>query len=89
MTITVKLPGALEQALRQRCATEERSISDIMRDALQAYLTAAPVLPASAWSLGSDLFGRHDGPADLASQRHAHAAAVWADKHARRSAPSA
>ena len=31
MTITVKLPSELEQALRQQCAAEGRSLSEIGR----------------------------------------------------------
>ncbi|MBN9405024.1 MAG: ribbon-helix-helix protein, CopG family [Burkholderiales bacterium] len=84
MTTTVKLPPSLEQSLRRQCAVEGRSISELMRDALTAYLANVPQAPPSAWSLGADLFGRHGGPADLASARHAHAADVWQDKHARR-----
>ncbi|MDO4231990.1 MAG: ribbon-helix-helix domain-containing protein [Lautropia sp.] len=81
MTATVKLPPELEHSLRQRCAAEGRSISDVMRDALLAYLNAAPATPPSAFSLGLDLFGRHAGPADLASQRRQLLADAWADKH--------
>ena len=86
MTITVKLPSELEQALRRQCAAEGRSLSEVLRDALTAYLADAPAAPASAWSLGADLFGRHAGPADLAAQRRAHLADAWAQKHARRRA---
>lgn len=75
MMVTVKLPSELEQALRQRCTAQARSI---MRDALSAYLAAAPALAISARSLGDGLFGRHSGPADM-----------WASKHVLRSAPSA
>ena len=87
MTTTVKLPPELEQSLRQHCAAEGRSISDVMRDALVAYLASVPTTPASPWALGADLFGRHAGPADLAAARHAHAAEVWEQKHSRRSPP--
>ena len=86
MTITVKLPSELEQSLRQQCAAEGRSLSEVLRDALTAYLAATPAAPASAWSLGADLFGRHAGPADLSAQRRAHLADAWAQKHARRRA---
>ncbi|MBS0501963.1 MAG: CopG family transcriptional regulator [Burkholderiaceae bacterium] len=87
MTTTVKLPPGLEQSLRRQCAAEGRSISEVMRDALTAYLAQVPTAPPSAWSLGADLFGRHAGPADLAAARHAHAAEVWEQKHSRRSPP--
>ena len=55
------------------------------RDALLAYLASAPASTASAWSLGADLFGRHAGPADLATTRRQHLGDAWGDKHARRS----
>ena len=84
MTTTVKLPPSLEQSLRRQSAVEGRSISDLMRDALTAYLARVPQAPPSAWSLGADLFGRHAGPTDLAATRHAQAAEVWDEKHARR-----
>ena len=86
MTTTVKLPPELEQSLRQHCAAAGRGISEVMRDALAAYLASTPAAPASAWSLGADLFGRHAGPADLAAARRGHAGDAWAQKHARRSA---
>jgi plasmid stability protein len=81
MTTTVKLPNNLEDSLRERCATEGRSISDVMRDALLMYLSTAPKGLASAYELGEDLFGRSYkgviGIIDLASNRKAHAAGVW------------
>jgi predicted transcriptional regulator len=86
MTTTVKLPPELEQSLRQHCAVEGRSISEVMRDALVAYLASVPAAPASAWLLGADLFGRHAGPADLATARRQHLAEAWGDKQGRRNA---
>jgi plasmid stability protein len=86
MTTTVKLPAALELALRQRCAAEGRSISEVMRDALTAYLDT-PATSASAWRLGADLFGRYAGPADLAATRKSRVADIWLEKHARHPAP--
>jgi hypothetical protein len=41
-------------------------------------------LPASAYSLGQDLFGRHQGPRELASQRKQALADVAAQRHQRR-----
>ena len=81
MTTTVKLPFELETALRQRCAEEGRSLSEVMRDALTAYLAKEPV-KTSAWSLGQHLFGQHTGPADLAHNRKAALADIWSDKRA-------
>ncbi|MEK7344174.1 MAG: CopG family transcriptional regulator [Pseudomonadota bacterium] len=83
MTTTVKLPDALEKSLRQRCAQEGRSISEVMRDALTAYLAQPPV-SASAWVLGEGLFGRYSGAEDLAETRKKQLAEVWADKQSQR-----
>jgi plasmid stability protein len=84
MTTTVKLPEHLEKSLRQRCAQEGRSISEVMRDALTAYLAQAPVT-ASAWALGEGIFGRHaGGPQDLAENRKSELVDVWGAKAARR-----
>jgi plasmid stability protein len=81
MTTTVKLPNPLEDSLRERCAAEGRSISEVMRDALVMYLATKPKGMASAFDLGSDLFGRGYGKSmaitDLASNRKAYAAQVW------------
>lgn len=83
MTTTVKLPEHLEQSLRQRCAQEGRSISEVMRDALTAYLAQAPVT-ASAWALGEGVFGRHAGPKDLADHRKSELVDAWSAKAVRR-----
>ena len=83
MTTTVKLPEHLEKSLRQRCAQEGRSISEVMRDALTAYLAQAPVT-ASAWALGEGVFGRHAGPLDLAENRKSELVDAWGTKAARR-----
>ena len=81
MTTTVKLPDSLEGSLRERCASEGRSISEVMRDALMMYLATAPKGVASAYELGQDLFGRKYsdglGLMDLATNRKAYAAGVW------------
>jgi Arc/MetJ-type ribon-helix-helix transcriptional regulator len=84
MTTTVKLPDPLEKSLRQRCAQEGRSISEVMRDALTAYLAQPPVT-GSAWALGQGIFGRYSGPEDLAENRKSQLADAWSDKHAQRS----
>ena len=84
MTMTVKLDPTLEQRLRQRSAALGRPASEIIREALQAWLLSSPEPETSAYALGSDLFGRHRGPADLAARRKQGAADLWADKHAAR-----
>ena len=83
MTTTVKLPDPLEKSLRQRCAQEGRSISEVMRDALTAYL-AQPVVTASAFALGEGVFGRFSGPADLAETRKSQLVDAWEFKHEQR-----
>jgi Ribbon-helix-helix protein, copG family len=48
MTMTVKLAPSLEQSLRRRSAALGRPASELIREALQAYLDTAPVSrPAS------------------------------------------
>lgn len=84
MTTTVKLPDPLEKSLRQRCAQEGRSISDVMRDALTAYL-AQPAVTASAFALGEGVFGRFSGPMDLAETRKSQLLEAWEGKQGRRS----
>lgn len=83
MTVTVKLDPLLEEQLRQRAAAHGATTSDVIRQALVAYLNApgadAPAL--SAHALGAGLFGRHRGAPDLAERRKALLADAWADKH--------
>ena len=84
-TVTIKLEATLEERLRQRAASTGRSTSAVIRDALQLYLSQPePAEQRSAFALGKDLFGRHQGPADLAESRRQLAAHVWAERHARR-----
>ena len=84
MTMTVKLDALMEQRLRLRSAALGRPAGDIIREALQDWLAQTPDAAPSAFELGSGLFGRHRGPAELATQRKQAAAEVWASKHARR-----
>lgn len=86
MTMSFKLDPTLEQRLRQRSAALGRPASEIIREALQAWLDGVPEAPASAYALGCDLFGRHAGPADLASRRKQATAEVWDEKDAARRA---
>lgn len=80
MTMTVKLDAPLERALRSRCASLGRSASAVIRDALESYLAQTAVPAPSAYALGSDLFGLHAGPENLASDRKAEVASVWDKK---------
>ena len=84
MTMTVKLDPALELRLRDHSAALGLPAGEIIRQALQEFLAQAREAPATAFSLGADLFGRHRGPADLAARRKQAAADVWAGKHAAR-----
>ena len=85
MTMTVKLDAQMEQRLRLRSAALGRPAGDIIREALQDWLAQTPDAAPSAFALGSGLFGRHRGPADLATRRKQAVAEVWAGKHALRS----
>lgn len=85
MTVTIKLEATLEERLRQRAASTGRSTSDVVRAALQSYLAQPEAeAPRSAYAMGEDLFGRHQGPADLAQGRKQRAADAWAARHAQR-----
>ena len=84
MTMTVKLAPRLEQSLRQRSAALGRPASELIREALQAYLDAAAQPRPSAYAVGKDLFGKHLGPVDLAETRKRALGDVWAEKHSRR-----
>ena len=81
MTMTVKLDPALEQRLRLQSASLGRPASELIREALVAYLDRAPAPPPSAFALDRDLFGRFGGPADLAARRKSALAADWGRKH--------
>lgn len=82
MTVTVKLDATLEEQLRQRAAASGATTSDVIRQALIAYLNAPSGTAArSAHALGADLFGRHRGAPDLAERRKALLADAWAAKH--------
>lgn len=84
MTMTVKLDPALEQRLRQHCLALGVPASQLIREALVDWLDRRPQTSASAFALGEDLFGRHGGPADLATARKQALDRAWADKHAAR-----
>ena len=82
--MTVKLNAPLERTLRQRSAELGRSASDLMREALQAYLNQTEPPAPSAFALGQDLFGKYgasDQLANLATERKAELALIWDQKH--------
>ncbi len=80
MTMTVKLDTVLEQRLRRQSAALGLTASALIRQALVAYLDSSAAQPLSPYALGSDLFGRFSGPADLASNRKAALAEAWGQK---------
>ena len=80
MTLTIKLEPDLEKALGARSAALGQPKSHLVREALRAYLTAS----TSAYEIGRDLFARHAGPADLASNRKKYLAEIVSEKHRRR-----
>jgi predicted transcriptional regulator len=85
MTLTVKLESDLEEQLRQRAQASGRSTSDVVRAALQAYLAQEDEGPArSAFELGAEFFGRHSGPADLATRRKGAYADIVAERQRQR-----
>ncbi len=89
MTTTVKLPNALEMALRQHCAVSGESISEVIRVALEAHLSSHAIDQSSTpWALGAEYFGRYAGPADLSESFRQARGALWddvaADKSKRR-----
>ena len=84
MTMTIKLAPDMEQQLRRRSEALGKPASALIREALATYLVASEHQTPSAYALGSDLFGRHRGPADLAETRKREAADAWADRHAAR-----
>ena len=82
--MNVSLTAQLESYVQQKVASGMyNSASEVMRDALTAYLAQPPVT-GSAWALGQGFFGRYSGPEDLAENRKSQLADAWSDKHAQR-----
>ncbi len=85
MTITIKLESALEEQLRQRASAMGCSTSEVVRSALQVYLSSnEDASLRSPFELGADLFGRHWGAADLSTRRRLGFVAAAVERHARR-----
>lgn len=62
--VTVKLPRQLEERLAELAEARRCSRSDLVREALVAYVSAAS---PSAVAAAADLIGAFDGPADLST----------------------
>lgn len=58
MTLTVRLPGRVEQVLAEYCSKHRLSKSEAVKLALDRLLDASAGKP-SAYDLGKDLFGPH------------------------------
>ena len=72
MTITIRLPHALEAELRARLNARGVGLSDFVRDAIAEKLGREPTETPSAYDLGKELFGRHgSGRDDLSTDRKA------------------
>lgn len=84
MTMTIKLDPEMERQLRQRSAALGKPASAIIREALSAWLESTEVIETSAFKLGEDLFGKHEGPEDLADRRKSSYADLIASKHSLR-----
>lgn len=67
--MTIKLDPEQERAIRQRSAALGVPASVVIREALSAWLESSEALERSAFELGEDLFGRHEGPGDLSENR--------------------
>jgi Arc/MetJ-type ribon-helix-helix transcriptional regulator len=60
------------------------SASQVIREALVQWLDRQPEPTPSAHALGADLFGRHAGPPDLATDRKRALSEIWAERAAAR-----
>ena len=84
MTMTIRLDPEQERAIRQRSAALGVPASAVIREAIAAWLERNAELEQSAFELGEDLFGRHEGPETLAEDRKDVYADVIAERHADR-----
>ena len=84
MTMTIKLAPDMEHKLRQRSLRLGKPASALIREALATYLETPGQAELSAYALGADLFGKHGGLADLASNRKRELAELWAAKQGSR-----
>ena len=87
MTMTIKLDPEQERAIRQRSVALGLPASAVIREALAAWLEANADLERSAFELGKDLFGRHEGPGDLSEDRRSIYADIAAERQASRGSP--
>lgn len=84
MTMTVKLDPKMERELRRRSAALGVPASAMIREALAQWLESNRAPEPSAFELGEDLFGRHEGSGNLATDRKEIFAEVVAERHVAR-----
>ena len=69
MSVSVRLPRPVEKELARAASRKRVSKSQLIRDCLEAYLTANSDTPL-AWELGKDLFVKvGSGRSDLSQNR--------------------
>ncbi|RIK75530.1 MAG: hypothetical protein DCC67_15220 [Planctomycetota bacterium] len=66
-SVSLKLPDHLHAKLEEACQRRRAAKSDVMRDALEAYLEQPKGAGISCAELAGDLVGSLAGPADLAT----------------------
>lgn len=60
MTLTIRLPEALETQLRSRLEAEGAKLSDFVRTAIAEKLEREPAKHSRAYELGKDVFGCYE-----------------------------
>lgn len=84
MTITVRLPEALDEKLRLRLETERKGLSDFVREAIAEKLDREGPERPSPYELGKNVFGRYgSGRDDLSTNRKAILDELLRAKHRR------
>jgi RHH-type rel operon transcriptional repressor/antitoxin RelB len=84
MTITIRLPEALEAELRTRLDAQGVGLSEFVREAVAEKLEREVSAKATAYELGKDLFGRYSsGRDDLSTNRKAILNEILSAKHRR------
>ena len=69
MTITVRLPADIEQALRKKLEKKGITVSEFVRDLIARDLAEPTFAPGYAYDAGADLFERSAGERDDLSER--------------------
>jgi Arc/MetJ-type ribon-helix-helix transcriptional regulator len=84
MTITIRLPKALERKLRLRLDAQGFALSEFVRNAIAEKLDREASGQPSAYELGRSVFGKHgSGRDDLSTNRKAILDELLRAKHSR------